>query len=190
MMRRMLSGFLNTCVVNQNIDSESYVLASPLSVSVQQFYISKNINVEYLPRQIGKTFPNLLELRTTSCGITVVHDYFFEGMKKLQVMVLYNNRISKIESKAFSDLISVTDLILDYNAIETLDNDIFIEMIKMERISLDNNKIKFMRPTIFNIPRGNLERVYLAGNVCVNKWFGANNDIHQVEHYLKENCTL
>lgn len=50
---------VNTCLINQTIDSDAYVLGSPLDNSVEQVFVNKTNEITDLPRNIGEKFTNL-----------------------------------------------------------------------------------------------------------------------------------
>lgn len=181
-------GQLSTCITNQTIESENYVIGSPLNASVERFYISYNKEVKFMPRHIGKKFPNLKELRMTSCGLVVVRDYYFKNMANVQFLGVYDNNIESIKPDAFRYLISVKTLLLAKNKIETLDEKIFVTMVNLQELYVNHNRIKFLSPTTFNIPGGNLEKVYLEGNICIHRWYNS-KIMDQLEPDLRANCT-
>lgn len=157
------------CGVNQNIDSDSFALDSPINTSVEIFQIDSQ--VEYLPRNIADKFPNLKELWAGGRGLTVVRDHYFKDMQKLRFLLLHGNKIASIESKAFADLGSTEEVWLENNTITTLDRKLFITMINLKEIHLNNNKIKFLSSSTFKIPDGKLLYVDLRENVCIDKFY-------------------
>lgn len=140
----------NICVLNETIDSEYYVLVSELDNDVERFKIEGNTNAEYLPAYIGTKFPNLKDVSVTRCGLTVVRDFFFENMRRLQNLLLVENKISIIEPRAFTDLVKVKSLDMKGNLIETLDGRLFNRMIKLESLDLVENKIAIITPLAFS----------------------------------------
>lgn len=167
-------GDLNTCVVNQTIERENYVLGSEVDMTVEQFYISNNINVKELPKKIGEKFPNLIGFRVKGCGLTVVRSFYFDDMKNLRVLCLMSNKITNITIGTFRDLTNLERLFLSRNLIETIQNNIFSSMVSLQEIYLDNNKIKFLGSTIFEITNGMLKHVDLRSNICVDADYDAN----------------
>lgn len=159
---------LNTCIVNEIIDSESYVIESPSTTTVHQFYIPDNKEAKFLPMKIGKRFPHLKELWVRNCGLSIVRSFNFKHMQKLQCLVLSNNEIKVVETNAFKDLVSLLWLNLAGNMIETLDHNAFKTMVNLRWIYLSHNKIKFLSPQTFIISEGKLMHVGLIGNQCIN----------------------
>lgn len=181
-------GQLNTCVINQIIDSKAYVLGSVFVTTIERFDMSDNRKVKFLPGGIGGKFPNLKEFWAEKCGLTIVRDYSFTEMRNLRYLNLYDNKIAVIESGAFRNLISLKALWLDDNQIETLDDKLLASMVKLEQLYLMRNKIKFLSSAIFNIPGGKLIFVDLRYNTCIN-W---NYDSSQREKLIADlmaNCT-
>lgn len=141
-----------TCIFNQAIDSEEFGLGSPKNTSIQYFDASFNNQMKFLPKHIGRQLPNLKGFWANYGGLTIVRDFYFRNMDKLEILSLHDNQIKKIEAFAFDDLASLTGLFLWNNKIETLDEKIFTNLDKLVVIHLDNNQIKFLSPTTFWIP--------------------------------------
>lgn len=168
-------GRTKTCRVSQPIETEEYVLASPVNTTVEQFYVSENDKVKYLPKDIGDKFPSLKEFWALSCGLTVLRDHYFKNMANLLNLNLFGNKITTIEPAAFKDLVSLEKLWLENNLIETLDGRTFATMVNLKQLDLHQNKIRILSPTTFQITGGKLERVDLGSNVCINKWYNMEN---------------
>lgn len=182
-------GNLNTCSISQTIDSEEFVLGSPLSSTVERFNIEDNKEVKFLPRHIGEKLPKLKELWVDRCGLSVVRDDSFKNMQSLLILGLSQNEISTVEPGAFADLISVQKVFLFYNAIETLDEKLFAPMVNLQYLRLDHNKIKFLSPATLKIVDGKLGYVNLQGNVCINRIYNSDN-WNQLESDLMADCKM
>lgn len=179
---------LKTCVVNQNINNEDDVIGSAFDTTIEQFHISRNKEVRFLPREIGERFPNLENFFVRDCGLEVLRNHYFQNMRNLRLLSLQNNKISSIESFAFQGLTKVEHLFFDNNLIETLDGKLFASMVNMEFLNLNNNKIKLLSHTTFKIPGGRLTDIYLRWNVCIDKEYGSDN-LDWVEGDIRANCT-
>lgn len=191
-------------MINQNIDSEDFVLESPTNTSIKHFYVIgrqlkfkpkfiSNRRVKYLPKSIGELFPNLEEFCASFCGLTIVRDFYFKNMRSLERLLLGFNQITTIEAKAFDDLVSLYDLDLHGNLIETLDEKLFIKMVNLAIINLNSNSIKFLNPATFKIPgNGRLSMILMWANYCIAEHYVSDNvgrDFTQMESDLKANCT-
>lgn len=185
-------GKLKTCLVNQTIAIEEHILASPFNKTIEEFDISDNKNVKYLPKHIGEKFPNLKEFFAISCGLTIVRDFYFENMQNLQFLTMTFNKISTIESEAFRDLVRLERLWINDNLIETLHNKLFVSMMNLQELSVDNNKIKILGPTTFKIPGGKLELINLESNVCIDGYYGLHGPkaVSELENDIRANCTM
>lgn len=161
-------GEVNTCTINQNIDTEYSVLASDFNTSVKAFVIRDNKELKFLPINIGEKFLNLKEFGVVRCGLTVVSSHYFKDMRNLQDVDLDGNKIETIEAGAFKDLVNVKGLYLSHNIIRTLDENLFATMVNLDCLDLRFNKIKFLGPNTFIIPGGKLTDVDLSRNVCIN----------------------
>lgn len=182
-----LGAEVKTCVVNQSIDNETSI-GSDFDSEVQSFSIHDNRNVEFIPRHIGKKFPNLKVFVTSDCELTILRKFYFIGMEQVRWMDLSGNKIANIEAGAFNDLISVEWLELDRNRITTLDESIFDAMVNLEKLYLFSNEIKTLSPSTFKIPGGRLKVVGLKSNVCINDNFGL-NDLERLKPFLETHCT-
>lgn len=178
-----------SCTVNHAIDSEKYILDLPVNSTVDRFDVSDNKEVKYLPRHIGRTFMQLKTFRAVNCGLTIVRNFYFENMSKVQTLLLNDNQIKIIEANAFKNLVAVVEMWLQRNMIETLDSKLFVSLVNLRRIDLQSNKIKFLKPTTFEISGGKLGMVSLWSNVCIDGWYDSIN-LDRLEPDLKANCTL
>lgn len=203
----------DTCNFNQTIKSEDFFLASLEDTSIVQFLGERNKRLKFLPRGIGRKFPNLQRLVVNHCRLTIVRDFYFENMEELKVLhldwnqistiepksfddlislrnlSLHHNQITKIEPKAFDDLVSLQFLWLEDNLIETLDEDLFTKMVNLESIFLQINKIKFLSPSTFKIPGGKLGFIDLRSNVCIKWNYGTHTPVSDLETDLERRCS-
>lgn len=184
---------LNTCSLNQTIDSEDYVIGSSVNATIKLFDISYKEEVKHMPNDIGEKFPYLSALRAMNCSLTIVLKSYFKNMRKLHLLSLSFNKITSIEADSFKDLIKLKNLWLDNNMIETLDENLFKTMITLGFVKLNNNKIKFLSPETFKIFGVKLEYMDLKSNVCIDKLYGSKeydlDNLHNLELNLKTNCT-
>lgn len=171
-----------TCVVNQTIDNEIYVLRPEPDTTVEGFEVFKNSKMQFLPRHIGKRFPNLLDFWASDCGLTIVRDFYFANMRNARSLFLAKNKIAMIETDSFKDLISVQWLSLSDNKIETLDGHIFASMVKLHELWLQNNEFHLLSPTTFKIPSGQLTYVHVTSN-CTLKELRDYYGLDQLENY-------
>lgn len=112
-------GEASTCLVNQTIENEEFVLRLEPDTTVEGFEVSKNNAVQFLPRHIGATFPNLKDFMAWVCGLTIVRDFYFANMRNTRYLILGNNKIAAIEPNSFKDLVNVNWLHLGKNKINT-----------------------------------------------------------------------
>lgn len=164
-----------TCSIDEKIDSEDYYLASSeAGISVERFEMENNNAVKFLPRRVGEKFPTLKFYGVKNCGLTIVREYSFHGMRRLNELTVEDNEIGTIEAGAFDSLINVNLLGLRNNLLETIDQALFTKMINLEHINLSGNRIKFLRPKTFQKPGKPLIFVFLNSNVCINGDYSVN----------------
>lgn len=158
-----------TCVVNETIDTEEYVLWTERDLTVKS--VSFETKLKFLPKYIGEKLPNLEEFYNYNTDLGIIRDFYFTGMTKVTFMMLSGNKIVTIEAGAFNDLVKVEELFLSYNQIRTLDERLFLTMINLKTIQLNNNKIKFLSPSMFYhlIYKDKIEKINLEGNICIDK---------------------
>uniref|UniRef100_K1PK51 Peroxidasin-like protein n=1 Tax=Magallana gigas TaxID=29159 RepID=K1PK51_MAGGI len=106
-------------------------------------------------------------------NITAIPSKFPSGTKQMN---LFENNISYIESKTFSSMPALEDIILNNNRIRELLPLTFLELESLYDIYLENNQLSVIHPRAFEkLPK--LGRIYLAGNrlhcTCAIKWFVA-----------------
>jgi Leucine rich repeat len=74
-----------------------------------------NKKIKFLPIQVSEKFPNLLGYQASHCSITEISKKNFEGLTKLKLLHLINNKIEKILSDTFEDLVELTNVTLGKN---------------------------------------------------------------------------
>lgn len=181
---------LDSCVFNkQTVDSEDYVLGSPVNKTVERFSIYQNKGLKFLPRSLGEKFPNLAEIHASFSGMKTVHDYYFKDMKNLEVLILSSNEITTVEANAFKDLVNLKWLSLNYNFINTIDKKILATMVNLIDLDLKGNKIKFLNPASFEVSGVKPFSVDLKENICINRLY-LPKELASLEKDIKANCSL
>lgn len=88
-----------------SIDAEGSTI-SPKDESAQGLDFDGNKKIKFLPIKVAETFPNLLVYDARICSLTITKANF-EGIDKLNLLYLHENRISTINSETFEDLIAL-----------------------------------------------------------------------------------
>lgn len=187
------------CTAFHIIDGEDFDVGSEVDNAVEVFGVTTDTKLNFLPRDVGKKFPNLDSYSATECGLKIIRSHYFKGMKKLKTLDLSENDISTIEPGAFKDLKKLDQLHLQNNAIESLDKGVFAKLANLDMLFLQHNRIKFLSMLTFKIPNGQLTSINLESNVCINKEysrceFDDNLEIvecnfSKLERDLVANCT-
>lgn len=94
------------------IDSKDFLITSDRDVTVEYFNAEDNMKNEYLPTNIGETFPNLLGLNAHNCSIKEITRENFRGLNKLRTLILANNQIETIEDDTFDFIPAVRGIFL------------------------------------------------------------------------------
>lgn len=182
-----LLGKLKTCVADQTIDSDYFVLETAIDTSIEQFFVKDNSEVKFLPERIGEKFPNLKVLSVSKCALTILREHYFKNMTKLKNLLLNHNQIEMIELDAFKDLKNVETLWLRNNKIEKFNGTLFSRMNSLITLLLSDNQIKFLSSTTITLGQ-KLEIVDLERNNCINKKYLKKN-LQSLVPDLKAKCS-
>lgn len=63
-----------------------------------------NRKVQFLPLNVGKTYPNLIGYMPEACSLTSISRVHFQNMTNLRALWLNENQIEQINGDTFSDL--------------------------------------------------------------------------------------
>ncbi|CRL08203.1 CLUMA_CG020936, isoform A [Clunio marinus] len=106
--------------------------------------------VEFLPANIGKTLPNLVQLSAENSSIMMILKDDFEDLEKLKFLDLSGNMIENIESETFNDVGSLEEIDLSNNKIHHIHKDAFPYLEKLNSIMLNENQLSFLHPNVFS----------------------------------------
>jgi Leucine-rich repeat (LRR) protein len=104
---------IQTCFMDTttSVDSPGIKVSSnDSSIKGLRFYNNKQI--QYLPVEVAKKFPNLLVYSVASCSLKNLLKLNFEGLEKLKLLYLNGNQIETIETGTFKDLVDLEVLCL------------------------------------------------------------------------------
>lgn len=122
-----------------------------------------NQQVEYLPTNIGETFPRLNSLRIQRSGLKNIDRNSFSKMNDLETLSLWNNDLESLDHDTFDDLPLLIHLDLNDNNIEKLDRRTFNKLLALITLNLDSNEIKSLDVMIFKNNK-NLEHLSIQKN--------------------------
>lgn len=144
------------------IDSEDYAFPEvDETIKVLIFYGNKKI--EFLPEYVSRQIPEMLRYGAFDCSLT------------------------DIQRKHFQGLIKLDHLLLDRNKIEAIRSDTFQDLVKCSQISLSGNRIKSMNGLLFqNLPR--LSRVNLEGNDCIDEYIQERDPLQRLSARIDRQC--
>lgn len=102
------AGKQKTCSMNETtrIDSNGFKFIS-VDGSIGGLRFTNNKEIFYLPTGLDESFPNLLIYTAAYCSINTISRENFKNLRKLSGLRLSGNRIEKIDSDTFSDLVSM-----------------------------------------------------------------------------------
>lgn len=133
------------------------------SEEINWFDISENKNVQYLPMNVFRKFPNLEIYYAFKSGVLEIHRNNFYGAEKLQGLWLDHNEIITIESGSFNELKSLKWLYLGFNKLTSLDAQLFHNLKPLFSLSLEKNRLSLLPIQLF-ITLEELEFLHLNGN--------------------------
>lgn len=144
------------------IDSENYsFLEVDETIKTLIFYGNKKI--EFLPDYVSRQIPEMLRYGAFDCSLTNIYRKHFQGLSKLD------------------------HLLLDRNMIEAIRSDTFQDLVKCSQISLSGNRIKSMNGLLFqNLPR--LSRVNLEGNECIDEYIQDKDPLQRSSARIDRQC--
>lgn len=95
-------GDVRTCSMHSTvIDSTDFLITSDRDETVTGFYAAYNKNLEFLPKNVGEKFPNLLALEAYACSVKIISKETFKGLTKLQLLIISKNQIETIDDDTF-----------------------------------------------------------------------------------------
>lgn len=102
-------GSVITCFMNRAtaINSTGVTILWPRDETIEGLQLQMNFRIQFLPERVGEKFPNLLIYHAFVALITEVSKVNFQGLSKLQVLLLSSNKIERIASNTFEDLTSL-----------------------------------------------------------------------------------
>lgn len=107
-----LVGWQNTCRMTRltSINNYEVTIMSPRDETVGALTFWGNRKILNLPTKVAEVFPNLVFLDAEACSLTVITKEYFKNMGKLRRLDLDRNRIERIPSNAFNDLVSLEEI--------------------------------------------------------------------------------
>jgi len=107
-------GAQETCYMNKttSIDSPDTTISSARDTRVGGIEMDRNKQIQFLPVEIYKSFPNLVVLWADSCSIKAITKDNFKNLEQLRLIGMSFNLITTIPSDAFKGLESLERLYL------------------------------------------------------------------------------
>lgn len=149
------------------ISEPSATLSNAVDENVKRLLMVDNKNVEYLPQNIGVSFPNLELFDTANCSIKSVTKQNFIGLTALDSMYIHSNKLQSLDENVFSDLVNLRVLYLGDNLIMELPTQTFQNLEKLENLYLFNNLLTTLNAKLF-VNNKKLEFLDLSNNKLQN----------------------
>lgn len=142
------------------------------------------------------TFNGLKKLKTLNLAHNLIRDLHsktFVENQAMESLSLEFNKIEKVHKNTFKTLKNLKHLSLANNKVIELREETFSENSHLMSVDFSNNKLKYIFETVFTIPNGNLKKIALTGNECIDDEFHPKLDTEldskAVEEKLVENCS-
>ncbi|XP_076119747.1 matrix-remodeling-associated protein 5 [Alosa pseudoharengus] len=128
----------------------------------------------YLPTEVHCTFRSLLsvpagiprQVERMNLGFNTINqitESSFDGLRKLDLLMMHGNDIHEIPHGAFQDLVSLQVLKMSYNKVRVITGHTLFGLTSLVRLHLDHNRIEFVHPDAFH-GMTSLRLVNLEGN--------------------------
>lgn len=138
------------CVFNE--DTEINVpskLTNAVNESVTELKMIRNKKIEFMPDDIGTSFPKLRIVSAVGCGVKVITKACFQGLPLVEKIVLDDNEIADIEENSFDDLSSLSLLYVDKNKIASLPAKLFEKLEDLSTLYLNDNQLDELDANLF-----------------------------------------
>lgn len=130
---------------------------------VQGFLVKDQNELYAIPKNTSDFFPNLIHFDVKGSPVMNISRETFQGLQKLEEIILKNNLIASLPRDVFFDLDSLKVLIISGNKLTNFHYKTFDNNINLELLSLDNNKINYFHEKLLaNLM--NLREISLQGN--------------------------
>lgn len=108
------AGMQLTCFMTESvaINSSDFTISSERNENIGGLDFTYNTKVYFLPIAIDTTFPDLVGYDASFCSLTELSKDNFKNLVKLTTLWLNSNKIEKILSETFQDLIALEFLAL------------------------------------------------------------------------------
>lgn len=127
------------------------------------FAYAANFLIDFFPKTVFDTFPNLSELHL-SLFISQISMFDFVNAGNLKKVYLTNNRLEGIRSNIFVGANDLEEIYIDKNRIHIMQNFAFSSLSELRILSLSENYLTQIGPSVFfDLP--SLETLNLADNL-------------------------
>jgi hypothetical protein len=163
--------------------AHSFTGAPGQKSAVTVVHFDKPLNIDFLPKQIVRDFPQLNEIVIENCDtFTIIkNELFTEDFGAIQYLDIESNQIETIEADAFQHLPKLKWIAFDENQVKSLPHQIFKNNPDLILILFVKNQINSITPDFFkNLNK--LQSVDFNENQCANTEFGCYTGSCSVSH--------
>lgn len=121
---------------------------------------------------VEKEASNIEYLNFGHNQVSVIAPNAFTNLPKLRFLYLNDNSLSVISDTTFDSLESVQVIWLNNNKLREISDKLFSQNLKLNRLKLQYNQITFIEDKAFEKATsavGNLKKLDLRGNLCIDK---------------------
>lgn len=137
---------------SSSVDRDDFVIPGLKDESIKAVYMKNNSNIEFLPVQIYRKFPNLLRYSMINCGFSEIFKKNFENLNQLQILDLSDNRIEIVRSDTFEGLFRLENIVLSKSKFKILSTEIILFENRWKQNQIDEQS-SVPKPTSFDSNR-------------------------------------
>ncbi len=153
-------------------EKHSFSSSSSEKIETTAFGIQYSPQVDFIPLEIFKEFPNLRGLTILDSNLSTLKTGLFKAeFKEIEYLELHYNNIETIEPEAFQYLVKLQWISLFRNNLQTLPDRLFENNPDLIYIDLAGNKINSIVPNFFD-GLEKLKLVEFKENLCIDEDIG------------------
>lgn len=139
------------CWIHQECQSESCkaeIISKKINC-VDSLSISKQRNNFTSLQYIEQHIPGVVTLKITSCNVSIINKQFFYGLRQIENLYLFSNKIKHIEDNSFMEMQSLQTLKLGNNLIEKISSKLLTNLKELKTFAIKENQIGTIDPEAF-----------------------------------------
>lgn len=130
---------------------------------------------------------NVTRLSLTNCGLRTINSQWFADIPRLTDLILDANAIASLPAGTFETLLNLEELRMEDNLLTSISSESFGDVVgNLRFLDFTHNVISSIDSRLLD-QATNLERLFLSGNICVNRDFlDVASNVEEVRQELQE----